>query len=327
MPNEIHFIPQLDPHEPQLIFPATCTQSAIQALKKQRDELEDTAVTEHIKMSKPLDLESETLLTVYHAARNIRAEIKSAPAYNNCASMNNDLAKSVIPETLFVFVHSLLSDSTQEGVDSVTDECDQGDSSISMQVLSICQDIVYAVSKGKTLTPKHVGLGMAVHQATQCKSLVKLLHNAGHCITYDQVRRVDTTLAERELENYSANGNVPVPSNLTPRQFVHFAADNIDIIEETLDGKGTFHATQMIAYQHPKEAGQPESNIKSLPIGGEKSLKVPDDFQEVCDPPHTSTRPNPTYGAAQVKQEWFEADTYFEVRNEAVAKDLAWALC
>ncbi len=327
MPNEIHFIPQLDPHEPQLLFPAMCTQSAIQTLKKQTDELEDTVASEHIKMSKPLDLESETLLTVYHAACNIRAEIKSAPPYNNCASMNNDLAKSVIPETLFVFVHSLLSDGAEEGIDDVTDECDQGDSTTSVKVLSICQDIVYAVSKGKTLTPKHVGLGMAVHQATRSKALVKLLHNAGHCIPYDQVRRVDTTLAERELENYSTNGNVPVPSNLTPRQFVHFAADNIDIIEETLDGKGTFHATQMVAYQHPSETNKPEGDIKSLPIGDDKCLKVPHDFQELCDPPHSATRPNPTYAAEQVKQEWFDADTYSEVRNEADAKDLAWALC
>ncbi len=137
---------------------------------------------------------------------------------------------------------------------------------------------------------------------------------------------VDTTLAERELENCSTNSNIPVSSNLTSREFVYVAADNIDIIEETLDGKGTIHATQMVGYQHPSETNTTESDIKSLPICDDKCLKVLHDFQELCDPPYTPTRPNSTYTAEQVKQEWF-GDTYFEVRNEADAKDLACALC
>jgi hypothetical protein len=31
--------------------------------------------------------------------------------------------------------------------------------------------------------------------------------------------------------------------------FTHFTADNIDISDSTLDGKNTFHATQMAAWQ------------------------------------------------------------------------------
>ena len=36
-----------------------------------------------------------------------------------------------------------------------------------------------------------------------------------------------------------------VPPNLVPGKFVHFAVDNIDILDESLDGKDTFHATQV----------------------------------------------------------------------------------
>ncbi|MES9882794.1 MAG: hypothetical protein ABW185_18150, partial [Sedimenticola sp.] len=99
------------------------------------------------------------------------------------------------------------------------------------------------------LTPKHVGLGMAIHQATRSKALVNLVHAAGHCISYTQVRQIDTSIAKLEIETMAANDDVPMPVNIEPGQFVQFAADNIDIIEETLDGKETFHATQMVAFQ------------------------------------------------------------------------------
>ena len=49
-----------------------------------------------------------------------------------------------------------------------------------------------------------------------------------------------------DLEN---NEYVPIPTNLNRNSFFQFAADNIDILEETLDGKDTFHATQMVVFQ------------------------------------------------------------------------------
>ena len=57
-------------------------------------------------------------------------------------------------------------------------------------------------------------------------------------------------------------------------RFAQFAADNLDINEETLDGKGTFHVTQMVAFQRgpaPNHApGLPETSglervIKDIP--------------------------------------------------------------
>ena len=40
-----------------------------------------------------------------------------------------------------------------------------------------------------------------------------------------------------------------VPSNLRANRFIHYTADNIDILDSSLDGKNTFHATQMCAWQ------------------------------------------------------------------------------
>ena len=40
-----------------------------------------------------------------------------------------------------------------------------------------------------------------------------------------------------------------MPHSLKDKVFTHFTADNIDINDSTLDGKNTFHATQMAAWQ------------------------------------------------------------------------------
>ena len=123
-------------------------------------------------------------------------------------------------------LHTCLSGQTYEDADDTTRRLS----------LSFGQDTVHAVSKGKTLTPNHGGFGMNIHKATRSRTLVSLLHNAGHSISYSQVQRVDTTLEKRTLYKLIENGNFPVPPNLFESKFLQFPADNIDIIEETLDG-------------------------------------------------------------------------------------------
>ena len=107
---------------------------------------------------------------------------------------------------------------------------------------------MYSVSGDQRWTPKHVGLGSGLHQATRSKRLVKMFHNAGHTISYLDVRRVDTALAK-----HMENGTV-IPVNLADGRFIHFTADNIDINEGTLDRQNTFHATQYAAWQRGPES-------------------------------------------------------------------------
>jgi hypothetical protein len=44
-----------------------------------------------------------------------------------------------------------------------------------------------------------------------------------------------------------------LPSNIIPGNFIHAVADNINISEETLDGKKTTHATSLVLYQRQEE--------------------------------------------------------------------------
>ena len=77
--------------------------------------------------------------------------------------------------------------------------------------------------------------------------MVNLVHAAGHCISYDQVRRIDTSVAKTTI--ICRQWQCVSSSKHRTNQILSVSADNIDIIEETLDGKGIFHATQMVAFQ------------------------------------------------------------------------------
>ena len=57
-------------------------------------------------------------------------------------------------------------------------------------------DIMYAVSKGKFLTFKHVAMVQGLHSVTGQKLPITLLHRVCHCISYDQVNLIETTQAE-----------------------------------------------------------------------------------------------------------------------------------
>ncbi|KAK6171648.1 hypothetical protein SNE40_018093 [Patella caerulea] len=59
-----------------------------------------------------------------------------------------------------------------------------------------------------------------------------------------------------------------IPPNLIADRFVFFTADNIGILDETLDGKYTFHATQVAAWQRGPASDIPVamSKVSSAPV-------------------------------------------------------------
>ena len=77
---------------------------------------------------------------------------------------------AVIPNSLYLLLRLIFTgchDPEKDATESQTQH---------IHILSIAQGMVYATSKVKKLIPKHIGLGLAVHQATQSKPLVQLLH-------------------------------------------------------------------------------------------------------------------------------------------------------
>ena len=94
---------------------------------------------------------------------------------------------------------------------------------------------------------------MCVHHLTSSKRLIELLNRMGHCVSYDEMRAVNTSIAEEVLPKVEEFGTV-IPTNIKPGAFVQIAANNNDLNEEAMDGKNTTHATTMVIY-HNKTFG------------------------------------------------------------------------
>ena len=68
----------------------------------------------------------------------------------------------------------------------------------------------------------------------------------------DTIRRIDTTIAADILGRSEKNGNVYIPYEIapySPGRVILASFDSIDVLEETIDGKNTFHCTQMMLGQ------------------------------------------------------------------------------
>ena len=94
--------------------------------------------------------------------------------------------------------------------------------------------------------PKHVGLRMSLKNSFRSKEFVTLQSrgNLGHCISYNEVLRINTEWAEALLEkddSYTA-----VPTNITSGYFTQAAANNADYAQKN----DPQHVTNVVLYQH-----------------------------------------------------------------------------
>ena len=60
---------------------------------------------------------------------------------------------------------------------------------------------------------------------------------------------MDNSLAKETLFTMNKQNGAVIPPNLVPGRFTHYTVDNIDINDDTLEGKNTFHAMQMAGWQ------------------------------------------------------------------------------
>ena len=79
-------------------------------------------------------------------------------------------------------------------------------------------------------------------------------------------------LAESTLQTLDEDSGAVIPQNLTDNAFIHYTADNIDILDETMDGNHIFHATQMAARQRTVELFDVNQIRIIVPTYGTKTL-------------------------------------------------------
>ena len=131
-------------------------------------------------------------MSLTNVALRLRGDVMKTPGHKNL-SVDRTAQERIMPESLLLFLNILVSGSEK----FVTEDDEEDQISVpSDHSLNTGQDIMYRLSSGRKWTPKHVGLAGALHQSTRSKKLVNLFHKAGHCLSYQQLQKVDTGLAE-----------------------------------------------------------------------------------------------------------------------------------
>ena len=169
---------------------------------------------------------------------------------------------------------------------------------------------------------KQIGTRLLVHHATRSKKLVDHLHDCGDSVSYDTVQRITASIAEAQLSEFEKKMTTHLfhaasfPTSLCNSQLIIWTC-----LKETPDGKGTFHVTQIAAFQ--TGPGVPTS-VEGTSIGRSKSLKkVPPEFHQI----HTVVQ------HSQAVQPILPRDITAEnllapagVSKDHESKDLAWIL-
>ena len=151
-----------------------------------------------------------------------------------------------------------------------------------------------------------------------------MLHAAGHCISYESVLHVDTSLVNSLLDAYEANEKLVIPANIAHLKlpgYIRFANDNIDINEETLDGKGTFHASQSAIFVRPDTTNDEASMQVEF---SRKSRKIPQELQELKQAGIGSQQPEPLFWK-DLNINLFKPQE--DTRYLAVVRDAVWLIC
>ena len=105
-------------------------------------------------------------------------------------------------------------------------------------------------------------------------------------------------------------------------RFIHFSADNIDINDSTLDGKNTFHATQIAAWQRGPAH---DDLLKTIDVSTRFTLHIPEVLENIIHVNINEGTADPQF--KEVKMEWFEKckDDPLPLKK-AIATDLAFVM-
>ena len=258
--HKANFVRSLDIKAPLFMYPGdksdfVISKTLTKALQKEpfvsseTDSSESSSEDDTILMGKTHDV--SLLQEMVHTAIKIRADLKKTPGHTDLwQGIDQEHVERIIPESLFLFLSLLFG-----GMDILEGSMENPleDSDAKRAICSIAQDIIYGVSNHKKLTPKHIGLGLALHQATRSENLVQLFNAANHTVGIKTVHRIDNAVAKNVLDKFVENEYVYVPDNIDGERLIQFSCDNIDVLEATLDGKNTFHCTQMMAWQRSSD--------------------------------------------------------------------------
>ena len=265
---------------------------------------------------------STILQELVHVALKIRSDLSDKPGHDSLwEGIDIEHVVKIIPESLFLLLRIIFG-----GITVLETEQDDTYRAVNMKVCSIAQDIIYGVSNGAKLTPKNVGLGLALHQATRSETLVNLFHSANHTVGITTIHMIDNSIANNILERYIENGCVYIPYNIERGTFVHYSCDNIDVLESTLDGRNTFHSTQMVAWQ--RETREERVIVEEENPSYKLDKTVPKETLQTFHELDKAILPKGKRSQPKLEMSQTDADSWFKdndsERTEAHIKDIGW---
>ena len=169
------------------------------------------------------------------------------PLYYKPTDISDQAASAQVPTPLFNFLAwLLLGVNASQGL-SLHEKVELASESDRCHVLSVAQDIIHCVTRGRIKTAKHVGLPLAMKHISGSAKVVSLLNRFGHGLSVTQMQEVEAGMAQQLIAQRSSSTekDVFVPSNIQPgTSFVQVCSDNNDLLEETLTGIETTHCTK-----------------------------------------------------------------------------------
>lgn len=213
-----------------LVFPYTLT---IYDLAKENHQLKKELESAQIQSS-------EITSVINKTASHLRSAIKSQEHTKQWPFLPSAMNEptTTAPEAVRQFLYGLLcGDMTPKNPSQRT----------MMLVDSFSQDLVYAVSSGSQVPPKHILLPCVVKALTGNVEIIQMLNRLGHGVSYTVIEENETALCLGKLA--ATDDDVVLPETIKAHVNTTLAWDNIDRLEETLTGEGTSHRVNGIAVQ------------------------------------------------------------------------------
>ena len=161
------------------------------------------------------------------AAACIRNEIKEMDDNIPWPPQPEDLKpdKFRMPDTLGHFLTTLSSPMTSGRAERLK--------------LSIAQDIVYNLTKGRIKTLKSILLPSIIKTLTNNAEVINILNRLGDGVSYSILSELNTENAFK-IEEQQLEDNLILPLDCQKEKFTIYVADNIDWNEETLSGSYSY---------------------------------------------------------------------------------------
>ena len=190
------------------------------------------------------------------------------------------------------------------------------------QMLAIYQIMYFVLHSGQKRTPLHIMNGQAIHETCKSKTLISSFNHCGLCVSYDEILRYHTNMANFVVEK--SDEFTPLPSQFDRKMFTTGALDNFDHEELTLSGIGGSHDTVCVLFQDKPTSTSHKPNMSDTSvIHGSKVFKreLPcQTLKEYFKPSRKSDLP-PNY---IVEDNLFMMER--DKKEEVSKKDLVWSL-